>query len=364
MASLAVPVANVTYLRDHVFSMTVAIGTDAGVFRVEGIPFERSGVERVLDCGSVTDVREFAGASGAFAASETGLYHSPDDGETWEDLGVPVDGAVWSVLATPEDVIYAGTDDPYLYRSLDGGETWTELTGFRRLPSRGFWESPVDPHSARLRALESPPGRPDRIIAGIESGGIHVSDDGGETWRDHRDAITDDIHQVLPLSPDVYLAATGYLDLDLEYLGHGHALGSGGVHRTTDAGESWTRLDVGNEYAYVRGVLVHDGILYFCGATAPPPDWRRNGIDAALFESTNLGRTFERVRYPGEERELIEAWAVVDGRVIAGSGRYGPSDPSDDVRGRIIRRDDGGYDTVGRLPANVSCIAPLSTSPG
>jgi len=340
--------------------MTVLIGTDSGLFRAEELPFGDGGAERVLDCGRVTGVRAFACTRGVYAASTSGLYRSTDDGERWADLGVPTGGAVWSVLATADGALYAGTDEPRLYRSLDGGGTWSELAGFRSLPTRGFWESPVDPQRARLRSLESPPGRPDRLIAGIESGGIHVSDDGGETWTDHRAAITDDVHRVVALDADVYLAATGYLDLNLEHLGHGHALGSGGVHRTTDAGESWTRLDAGNEYGYVRGVLAHDGVLYFCGAIGPPPDWRESGIDAALFESPNLGRTFERVSYPGESRELIEAWAVEDGRVIAGSGLYDADDSSPDAGGRILLRDDGGgYGTAGRLPGNVSDLEPI-----
>lgn len=338
--------------------MTLVIGTDAGVFRVGALPFAPGDAERVLDCGRVTDVRTFAHGPDAFAASETGLYRSADGGRTWKDLGVPADGSeVWSVLATPGDTIYAGTNDPYLYRSSDGGGTWTELAGFRELSSRGFWESPVDPQRARLRTLDAPPGRPDRLIAGIESGGVHVSDDGGTTWHDRRDAITDDIHHVAASSPDVAFAATGYLDLNLEHLGHGHALGLGGVHRTTDGGGSWTRLDVGSDHAYVRELLAHDGRLYFCGAKQPPPAWRETGLDAALFESPNLGRTFERVPYPGSDDELIEAWAVVGGRVVAGSGRYAPSEPPDGFRGRIIARNDAGeYETAGRLPANVTSL--------
>lgn len=336
--------------------MVLLIGTDpGGVFRIEALPFDANEPELVLDCGNVTDIRTFPHSSGIFAASENGLYRSLDDGYTWEDLEVPVDDSeIWSVLATSDETIYAGTNDPHLYHSHDGGGTWTELTGFRELPSRRFWESPVDSHRARLRVLESPPNTPERLIAGIESGGIHDTNDNGKIWNDHRDAITDDIHHVVAVSSDVYFAATGYLDLNLEHLGHGHDLGLGGIYRTTDAGNSWTRLDVGNEYSYVREVLVHDGSLYFCGAKSPPPDWRETGIDTALFESSNLGRTFEQLQYPGDS-ELIEAWTVADDRVIGGSGMYDTTDLSNELRGRIVMKDkEGEYITAGRVPYNVS----------
>lgn len=338
--------------------MTLLMGTDAGVYRADELPFNSHDLEQVLECGRVRGIRWFDHTEGIFVAADSGLYRSTDGGHAWTDLHVPGDGEVWSVLATADGALYAGTNDPYLYRSLDGGKTWMELSGFRELPSRGYWESPADAHRARLRTLESPPGQPKQLVAGIEVGGAHVSDDQGATWRDCRTDSPDDIHQVVALSHDVYLAATGYFDLDLEHLGQGHALAEGGLYRTTDAGASWTRLDRGNEHAYIRGVLVSDGLLCFCGATTPPPEWRSEGIDAALFESTNLGRTFERVPYPGGPDELLEAWTVVDGRAVGGASWYGPSDPPDH-RGRIIRRDDGEYHTAGRVPGNVSALETL-----
>ncbi|MDJ1431033.1 sialidase family protein [Halostagnicola sp. A-GB9-2] len=343
--------------------MPLLIGTDDGLYRVDEIPFDRSEAECVLECDVVTAVKSWDHTDGVFVASSSGAYRSHDDGETWEDLEVPLgdrfwhagESEVWSILATADGALYAGTNDPYLYRSVDDGETWDELKGFRDLPSRGYWESPIDPHYARLRALEAVPGRPERLIAGVEAGGIHLSDDGGQTWRDRRDTIVDDVHQILPISADVWLATTGYLDHELENLGLGHAVGAGGLYRTTDAGDSWSRLDDGNDFSYIRCVFVHDGIVFFCGGEEAPPAWVEDDHEAALFESTNFGRDFDRVPYPGEPHEIVETWDVYKGDVICGSGLFDVPDQRDDVEGRIMRRDDDGeYHTVGRLEANVS----------
>lgn len=341
--------------------MTILIGTESGVFRVEELPFDQGDEEYVLESGHVTGVRAFDCTDGVFATSASGLFRSFDSGETWEELDIPVaDSEVWSVLATPDGQLYVGTNDPYLFRSRDDGETWTELRGFRELPSRGVWESPLDPHRSRLRTLDAHPERPDRLVVGMESGGVHVSDDGGQTWTDRRENGPDDIHNLRLLSPDVYIAATGHLDLDLEHLGQGHAVGAGGVYRTTDGGKSWERLDVGNEYSYVHDVFVADGSLYFCGATASPPDWRATHIDAALFESDNLGRSFEPASYPGEPREIIENWARLDDRIICGTALFGDVDASEYIRGRILgRTDEGEYETLGSVPSNVTRLETL-----
>jgi hypothetical protein len=298
--------------------MALLIGTDAGLYRVEDVPFERDDVEKVLDCETVTAVETFDHAEGVFVASTTGAYRSTDGGETWEDLEVPLGdrfwhagtSEVWSILATPE-ALYAGTNDPYIFRSTDGGETWMELKGFRELPSRGHWESPIDPHYARLRVLESVPGRPEQLIAGVEAGGIHISRDGGQTWQDRRDTIVDDIHQVLPITEDVWLAATGYLDHNLENLGLGHAVGDGGLWRTVDGWDSWERLAVGTNFSYIRRVPVHGGTRRRrapsrrCHAAtssgeAPTRD-RRAKLDSAMLPSVGRGG-ISRAR--GRERRV------------------------------------------------------------
>jgi len=347
--------------------MTLLIGTDDGLYRVGDLPFERGDADAVLDCGVVTAVKTWDHTEGVFVASSTGAYRSTDGGDTWEDLGVPIgdrfwhagESEVWAILATP-DALYAGTNDPYLYRSTDDGETWRECKGFRELPSRGHWESPIDPHYARLRALETVPGRPDQLVAGVEAGGIHVSRDGGQTWVDRRDTIVDDVHQILPISEDVWLAATGYLDHDLENLGLGHAVGEGGLWRTVDGGDSWGRIDGGTDFSYIRRVFVHDGRVFFGGGEEAPPAWVNDDHEVALFESTNFGRDWERVPYPGEPHEVVETWEVYDGDVVCGSSLFDVPDARDDVEGRIMRRtDDGEYETVGRVAANVSRIEGL-----
>lgn len=339
--------------------MPLLIGTDDGVFRAEDVPFDSDGVERVLDCGTAQTVRQSDELASTLVASADGLFGSTDGGRTWGDLELPCndDDALISVLATETGTLYAGTNFPSLFRSLDGGGTWTEMRGFRDLPSRGDWQSPLSPSRARLRALESPPGFPNTIVVGVEVGGFHVSRDGGETWSDRRANGPDDFHAVLALDRDIYVAATGHYDLDLETIGAGHALGLGGLHRTKDAGRSWTRLDVTNEYTYTRALCLHGDRLLFSGATLPVPNWFRDGADAALFEATGLGRAYERVSYPGDPHEVVEAFATFEGDVLGGTAAY-PPDGDDDVGGHVLRRTaQGEYERVGSVPAPIKSLA-------
>lgn len=348
--------------------MGLLIGTDEGLYRVADIPFDREDTERVLDCGMVTGIHHFDGHEGVFVSAAGGAFRSLDGGDTWAGLAVPTGdrywhagtSEVWSILGTRDGTLYAGTNDPYIFKSVDDGETWMEIKSFRGIPSRGYWESPIDPHYARLRALEAIPGRTDGLIVGIEAGGIHITHDGGRTWLDRRDRIIDDVHQILPITEDVWLAATGYLDHDIEAIGLGHAVAVGGLYRTTDGGDTWDRIDPGNNFSYIRNVFIHDGRMYFCGGEEAPPAWVEDQHSAALFESDNFGRDYERVSFPGEPHEVIEAWVIHEGDIVCGSGLFDVPDQRDDVEGRIMRRDDDGtYHTVGKVAANVGRLEPI-----
>jgi len=92
---------------------------------------------------------------------------------------------------------------------------------------------------------------PNRIIAGVEVSGVHVSEDGGDTWTERRDGVSGDIHELHVLGPDEFVAATGF-----------------GLYHTTDTDSSWTRLDEGYDQRYFRTAFAADGVVYAGGALA------------------------------------------------------------------------------------------------
>lgn len=109
--------------------MAILVGTRDGVYRTATAPVEDA--EQVLDSGDAPRVRTFPAVDGVFAASNSGLYRSTDDGQTWENLGIPRE-EVYSVVASSDgERIYAGTHPAHLYVSTNDGETWDELEGFQ-----------------------------------------------------------------------------------------------------------------------------------------------------------------------------------------------------------------------------------------
>jgi photosystem II stability/assembly factor-like uncharacterized protein len=315
--------------------MALLIGTYDGIFR--SMSGALDDVEQVLDAGDTLYIRTFENHEGVFAAARTGLYRSMDDGTTWKNLDVPRE-EVFSVVGSPDGTrLYAGTHPAHLYVSMDDGNTWDELKDIQDLPSRSEWHTPRHRNEAHVRSLGVHPDAPERVIAGVEVGGVHVSDNSGETWTERRDGLQVeqmnlqyDVHHVLVPGADEWVVSCG-----------------GGLYRTRDAGRSWTRLNPDPDRPYFQEAVAYQDRLYVAAQTLPPgPRHPERGVDAALFESQDGGDTFETVSYPGEPNEIIGAWTVADGRVLAGTSG-----------GRVIVRENDGWVTLGSVPVGVRSLA-------
>lgn len=127
-----------------------------------------------------------------------GVLLSKDSGETWEQAGM--DGmVVKSIAPSPIEPgrLYAGTRPASLFVSQDGGENWQEIESFKHIRSRRWWFSPAEPpFSAYIQGIALSPSDPQVIVVGIEAGAVVRSEDGGETWSDHRKGAVRDCHTI------------------------------------------------------------------------------------------------------------------------------------------------------------------------
>lgn len=321
--------------------MTILLGTQDGVYRAESVKFHD--VKRVLDSGVTLNVRS-SEEYGAFASSKTGLYHSTDDGNTWTKLPVP-EKEVYDAAVSPDGTHwYAGTHPAHIFVSTDEGNSWNDRTAFQELPSRDQWHTPRHRGLSHVRSLAVHPDTPALLIAGVEVGGIHVSQDYGKTWaerredliHDRRDDLQYDVHHVLAISESKYVISCG-----------------GGLYRTESAGRSWTRLEVDPWRQYATESYYSDSTLYASVQTHPPrlPMGNQSQIeevDASLVTSTDGGTSFQKQPYPGEPRDYVYAWTASNGRVLAGT-----------IRGHILTQDGDGWVLVEKIPSWIRSMTAL-----
>lgn len=305
------------------------LGSDDGVYRLDA----PHGVgEKVLDTDRVMRLGRFGGIDGLFAATRSGLYHSPD-GQSWDSLGVPQ--AETHAVAASGQRLYAGTRPAHVYtcRSVaaarEAGEAaWRDLEGFQALPSRDDWQ--VSRHeAAQVRDVHTVGS--DGLVAGVEVGGVHRSDDGGETWFECREGCDDDIHELRVVRSGEYVAATGH-----------------GLFRTSDGGDSWQRLDGDVAQTYFRSVLPAEGVVYASGAMGPSPTWNDPDADPTLFRVDDDGKgDVNEVALPCPG-EMVTGMTAAKGAVLAATHRG--TVLARDPEGSLFTSPTEGWTVVGELP--------------
>ena len=174
-------------------------------------------------CVAANRDRVIVGTEGA------GVFLSSDGGRRWERMEPP-ERDVFSVAIGPADgTLYAGTEPSRLFVLRDGAE-WTELEALQNIPSRERWSFPPRPWTHHVRWIAPDPHRPERLLVAIELGGVMLSDDGGESFSDHRPGAKRDAHSIAwhPLAE-----------------GRAYQAAGDGAAWSADGGRSWSALEAG-----------------------------------------------------------------------------------------------------------------------
>ncbi len=200
-----------------------------------------------------------------------GLWRSEDGGATWGELPLP-ERDVFSVAVGPADgAVYAGCEPSALFRSDDRGQTWRELETLRSLPSAPTWSFPPRPWTSHVRWIAPSPHDPLRLLVGIELGGVMLSEDGGETWQDHRPGAQPDAH-ALAWHPTAE--------------GRAYEAGGGGAAWSFDGGLTWRPADEGRDRHYVWALAVdpeESGRWYVSASPGPRQAHRPGHAEAVLY---------------------------------------------------------------------------------
>jgi photosystem II stability/assembly factor-like uncharacterized protein len=242
----------------------------------------------------------------AAAASEwhgSGIWRSPDLGETWqlssEGLGYG-DGSelrmskVAGLMAAHGRVV-VGAEAAGLFESRDGGATWSLMSTLDDQPGRDAWNKPENqpPGHLGMAGLLPDPDDADRFWAIVQGFGIFETTDNGGSWTPRNRGL----RAAWPLeNPEVgycvHKLVMSPADHDRLYQ-QNHC----GMHRSDDAGRSWTEITEGLpcDFGFAAAAHPHDRESFYVIPLDPGHGRCMPDGHASVWRTSDAGSTWRRL---------------------------------------------------------------------
>ena len=295
--------------RPHVFLMG---GTGGGVWRTDDAGASWHNISDGYFGGSIGAIAIaeanpnviYVGTGSADPRGNTshgrGMYKSTDGGKTWFHTGLPEAGQIGKIRVHPKDEnlvyvaalghIFGPNKERGVYRSRDGGASWeavlqlSDTTGAISLAMNP--QNPNEMYAAMWRAER----KPWSMISGGLDGGIYKTTDGGDTWTKLSGGLPQGMVgkigvTVSPANPDRVWAII-------------EAEPGGGVYRSDDAGKTWQRVNQENK--------LRQRAWYYTHVIADPQDQHTvYALNTGLYRSVDGGKTYTNIPVPhGDVHDL------------------------------------------------------------
>ena len=232
-----------------------------------------------------------------------GVYKSIDAGKTWQYAGLKDVGQIGQLKIHPKnpDIAYvAAIGQPFgwgpergVYRTKDGGKTWQKVlfindqTGAVSIAIN--WQNPNELYAGAWRGQR----RPWTIISGgpAAEGGVYKTTDGGDHWSRASSGFPDDL--IGKVWVDVAQSNPKVVYAQVEAVG-----AKGGLYRSADSGATWTLVN--------SSQTLRARPFYFNKVFVSPKDENDVWVSELNFHhSTDGGKTFVNVTTPHGDNHIV-----------------------------------------------------------
>ena len=256
-----------------------------------------------------------------------GVYKSLDGGKSWKHMGLDDSFMIGKIVINPTnpDIVVVGAmghlwgtnQERGIFRTTDGGHSWQHVLYVN--DTTGVMDVQIDPNNSDVLYATTWQrfrfGGGDMDEAGPESG-IYKSTDGGANWRRLSNGLPTDHMGKIQIAVAYHNSNIVYAAILAGEPGRGGRTSKqGGVFRSDNGGENWTRVNSKTTNYYYQHIYVD-----------PSDD---ETVWMPVFElnrSTDGGKNFEKINMRHVHNDLHSMWIDPnDPEHIAVSGDGGVS---------------------------------------
>jgi photosystem II stability/assembly factor-like uncharacterized protein len=189
----------------------------------------------------------------------------------WTSMDGPHSGSVQCMVKASDGSLFLGTDVSGVYRSTDGGETWTQRSN--GLSDSDIWSMAREPDGDLLAMAFQKPYLPGTYSPMEHSpwGRLYRSTNLGATWV---------LLDTTTAGARLAVNTLGYIWID-----H-YSDNFGGINRSTNGGTAWTVMGKGSGVFMNTYALDSANYVYYVQMVS----W--GGYDAGIYKSSNHGSTW------------------------------------------------------------------------
>jgi photosystem II stability/assembly factor-like uncharacterized protein len=231
-----------------------------------------------------------------------GVYKSTDAGKTWALVGLVTEGQIGKLQIHPQDPdlvyaavlgnIFGSNPERGVYRTTDGGKSWERIHYVD--DKTGCIDLVMDPNNPRIlyAGFWQVERKPWTIVDGGDKGGVWKTTDAGDTWTRLEGGLPDGVVgrvgiAVSPVNSDRIWVIQESVDEK-----------KGGIYMSEDAGKVWKRINRDHNY--------RQRAWYYSRIFADTKNEHTVYVlNTGFYKSLNDGKEFMRIRVPHGDNHCL-----------------------------------------------------------